>query len=157
MATEAFIYEAIRTPRGKGKKGAGSLYEVKPIDLVTNLLETLKTRLDLDTTQVVAVAAFLRVINALENIRNSDKMLTKLIQGGSASGDRYLLDVAFADADDAVMVLRGAGIHGRAANYLVKACEMIEQAQRERSSGRRGDYALKAMMELEKARNELSG
>ncbi|WP_372758695.1 acetyl-CoA C-acetyltransferase [Litorivivens sp.] len=52
MATEAFIYDAIRTPRGKGKKGAGSLYEVKPIDLVTNLLETLKTRLDLDTTQV---------------------------------------------------------------------------------------------------------
>ena len=35
---DAFIYDAIRTPRGKGKQG-GSLYEVKPIDLVTNLLE----------------------------------------------------------------------------------------------------------------------
>ena len=32
MAQEAFIYDAIRTPRGKGKAG-GSLYEVKPIDL----------------------------------------------------------------------------------------------------------------------------
>lgn len=48
---DAFIYDAIRTPRGKGKQG-GSLYEVKPIDLVTNLLETMKQRLDLDTTQV---------------------------------------------------------------------------------------------------------
>ncbi len=52
MATEAFIYDAIRTPRGKGKKGAGSLYEVKPIDLVTNLLEAMKERHDLDTTRV---------------------------------------------------------------------------------------------------------
>lgn len=51
MATEAYIYDAIRTPRGKGKQG-GALYEVKPIDLVTNLLEALKERNDLDTTQV---------------------------------------------------------------------------------------------------------
>ena len=49
--TEAFIYDAIRTPRGKGKRG-GSLYEVKPIDLVTNLLEALKERHDLDTSKV---------------------------------------------------------------------------------------------------------
>ncbi|AMO68816.1 acetyl-CoA acetyltransferase [gamma proteobacterium BDW918] len=48
---EAFIYDAIRTPRGKGKRG-GALYEVKPIDLVTNLLEALKSRHDLDTSKV---------------------------------------------------------------------------------------------------------
>lgn len=48
---DAFIYDAIRTPRGKGKQG-GSLYEVKPIDLVTNLLEEMKDRLNLDTTKV---------------------------------------------------------------------------------------------------------
>ena len=57
MTTEAYIYDAIRTPRGRGKAGApgkpgGSLYEVKPIDLVTNLLEAMKTRNNLDTTQV---------------------------------------------------------------------------------------------------------
>ena len=48
---EAFIYDAIRTPRGKGKRD-GALYEVKPIDLVTNLLEALKERHDLDTSKV---------------------------------------------------------------------------------------------------------
>ncbi|GAB5450987.1 MAG: acetyl-CoA C-acetyltransferase [Halioglobus sp.] len=51
MSNEAFIYDAIRTPRGKGKPGGG-LYEVKPIDLVTNLLEEMKSRHNLDTTQV---------------------------------------------------------------------------------------------------------
>lgn len=50
MAT-AYIYDAIRTPRGRGKQG-GSLYEVKPIDLVVNLLEALKERNDLDTRRV---------------------------------------------------------------------------------------------------------
>jgi acetyl-CoA C-acetyltransferase len=51
MSNEAYIYDAIRTPRGKGKPGGG-LYEVKPIDLVTNLLEEMKSRHDLDTTRL---------------------------------------------------------------------------------------------------------
>jgi acetyl-CoA C-acetyltransferase len=51
MTTEAYIYDAIRTPRGKGKAG-GSLYEVKPIDLITNLLESMKERNELDTSKV---------------------------------------------------------------------------------------------------------
>ena len=51
MTTDAYIYDAIRTPRGKGKPG-GALHEVKPIDLVTNLLEAMKERHDLDTSQV---------------------------------------------------------------------------------------------------------
>jgi acetyl-CoA C-acetyltransferase len=51
MSHDAFIYDAIRTPRGRGKPGGG-LYEVKPIDLVTNLLEEMKARHDLDTTRV---------------------------------------------------------------------------------------------------------
>src|SRR5690625_2441306 len=50
MAT-AYIYDAIRTPRGRGRQG-GSLYEVKPVDLVVNLLEALRRRHDLDTTRV---------------------------------------------------------------------------------------------------------
>lgn len=48
---DAFIYDAIRTPRGKGKPG-GALYEVKPIDLAANLLHAMQQRHDLDTAQV---------------------------------------------------------------------------------------------------------
>ncbi|MCI4439993.1 acetyl-CoA C-acetyltransferase [Tibeticola sp.] len=49
--TEAFVFDAIRTPRGKGKKD-GSLYEVKPIDLLAGLLRELQQRNDLDTARV---------------------------------------------------------------------------------------------------------
>ncbi|WP_312087209.1 acetyl-CoA C-acetyltransferase [Acinetobacter variabilis] len=49
--SEAYIIDAIRTPRGKGKKD-GSLYEVKPISLLTTLLNELKERHNLDTSQV---------------------------------------------------------------------------------------------------------
>ncbi|HEY1076841.1 MAG TPA: acetyl-CoA C-acetyltransferase [Fontimonas sp.] len=40
---EAFIYDAVRTPRGKGKKD-GSLHQVTPIHLVANLLWALQER-----------------------------------------------------------------------------------------------------------------
>ncbi|SDY52855.1 acetyl-CoA C-acetyltransferase [Acinetobacter kyonggiensis] len=49
--SEAYIIDAIRTPRGKGKKD-GSLYEVKPITLLTTLLNELKDRHQLDTSKV---------------------------------------------------------------------------------------------------------
>ncbi|HET8939030.1 MAG TPA: acetyl-CoA C-acetyltransferase [Polyangiales bacterium] len=41
--TEAFIYDAVRTPRGKGKAD-GSLHEVKPVSLVTGLIHALLER-----------------------------------------------------------------------------------------------------------------
>ena len=44
---EAFIYDAVRTPRDKGKKD-GSLYEVKPVDLLAGLLAKLQRRHDFD-------------------------------------------------------------------------------------------------------------
>src|SRR6187551_1831867 len=40
---EAFVYDHIRTPRGKGKK-VGSLHEVKPVDLIVGLLDEIKER-----------------------------------------------------------------------------------------------------------------
>jgi acetyl-CoA C-acetyltransferase len=40
---DAFIYDSIRTPRGRGKK-TGSLYEVKPIDLLAQLFRALYER-----------------------------------------------------------------------------------------------------------------
>ena len=41
--TEAFIYEAIRTPRGRGKS-TGSLHGVKPVSLVTGLIDEMQAR-----------------------------------------------------------------------------------------------------------------
>ncbi|MCS6821791.1 MAG: acetyl-CoA C-acetyltransferase [Microscillaceae bacterium] len=47
----AYIYDAIRTPRGRGKAD-GSLHEVQPIHLVTTLLHALRERNQLDTSLV---------------------------------------------------------------------------------------------------------
>lgn len=51
MTQEAYVFEAIRTPRGKGKKN-GTLHEVAPIDLVATLMKELVERHNLDTSQV---------------------------------------------------------------------------------------------------------
>ncbi|WP_214404454.1 acetyl-CoA C-acetyltransferase [Pseudonocardia lacus] len=40
---EAYVYDAIRTPRGRGK-ASGSLYEVKPVSLVVGLIDELRRR-----------------------------------------------------------------------------------------------------------------
>ncbi len=49
--SEAFVFDAIRTPRGKGKKD-GSLHEVKPVNLLAGVLTELQRRNDFDTSQV---------------------------------------------------------------------------------------------------------
>ncbi|MBV7428731.1 MULTISPECIES: acetyl-CoA C-acetyltransferase [unclassified Acidovorax] len=49
--TEAYVFDALRTPRGKGKKD-GTLHEVKPIDLLTGLLIELQARHRFDTAAV---------------------------------------------------------------------------------------------------------
>lgn len=43
MSTEAFIYDAVRTPRGKGRK-TGGLHSVKPISLTTGLIDAVRER-----------------------------------------------------------------------------------------------------------------
>ncbi|MEM7499319.1 MAG: acetyl-CoA C-acetyltransferase [Pseudomonadota bacterium] len=49
--TEAYIFDAVRTPRGKGKKD-GSLHEVTSLSLSAKVLNALKERNDLDTSAV---------------------------------------------------------------------------------------------------------
>jgi acetyl-CoA C-acetyltransferase len=49
---EAFVYDALRTPRGRGK-ASGSLHEVKPVSLVTGLIDEIRARHpELDTNVI---------------------------------------------------------------------------------------------------------
>ncbi|MDN5860194.1 MAG: acetyl-CoA C-acetyltransferase [Pseudonocardia sp.] len=49
---EAYVYDAIRTPRGRGK-AAGSLHEVKPVSLVVGLIDEIRRRFpDLDPATI---------------------------------------------------------------------------------------------------------
>lgn len=49
--TQALIFDALRTPRGKGKVD-GALHSVKPVNLMGGLLQALQQRMDLDTRHV---------------------------------------------------------------------------------------------------------
>ncbi|HYG27106.1 MAG TPA: acetyl-CoA C-acetyltransferase [Caulobacteraceae bacterium] len=48
---DAYIFDAVRTPRGKGKKD-GALHEMTALSLATQVLEQLRDRNDLDTSKV---------------------------------------------------------------------------------------------------------
>lgn len=48
---DAYIYDTVRTPRGKGKKD-GSLHEITALSLATQVLEALRDRNGLDTSKV---------------------------------------------------------------------------------------------------------
>lgn len=51
MSQEAYVFEALRTPRSRGKAN-GELHEVKPIDLIVTLMDELTSRTELDTSHV---------------------------------------------------------------------------------------------------------
>ncbi|WP_426165353.1 acetyl-CoA C-acetyltransferase [Sandarakinorhabdus sp. DWP1-3-1] len=48
---EAYIYDAVRTPRGKGRKD-GKLHEITPIQLGTQVLQAVRDRTGIDTSDV---------------------------------------------------------------------------------------------------------
>lgn len=112
--------------------------------------------IDLEATQVEAVAAFLRVVNALENIRAA----VELIEGGL--GERFALfgdtdeqlKIAAAEIEDAVMVLSGAGLHPAAVAQLQHARKLVDKTRR--SIFRKKSRAKQSLRALENAKNELT-
>ncbi|SLN29039.1 acetyl-CoA C-acetyltransferase [Oceanibacterium hippocampi] len=81
--TDAFIFDAVRTPRGKGKKD-GSLHEVAPIELAATALRALRDRNNLDTAEVDDV-----VLGCVEPV-------------GDQGSDIARVAVLFADYDESV-------------------------------------------------------
>jgi mono/diheme cytochrome c family protein len=85
----------------------------------------------LDATQIVAVAAFLRVLNALENIRSGRGNLEAARRLGSFERQRgnELLQRALIDTGDAIEVLGGGGLHPLAVLQLERARGAAEAAR----------------------------
>jgi hypothetical protein len=111
--------------------------------------------IELGPTEVQAIAGFLRVINALENIRQSIKLLETGLSKGSLhhSEAAEFYKLARADIEDAIEVLRGAELHPEAVVSLVEARKLANKAARHFfSASSRARNAIKA---LESARSEL--
>lgn len=111
--------------------------------------------INLDATQVVAVAAFLRVINVLENIRTSVDVLQRAA-ATQVSGDDALLERAFSETEDAYQVLVGGGLHPESSRRLQTALEQIRRAQDARDTTRRNRYINTAVSEHAASRDLLS-
>ena len=109
----------------------------------------------LDATQVVEVAAFLRGINALENIRQSMLLLENFAgkNSSTARDGKEQLRRAIAETRDSTMVLKGGGLHPDAVNYLIEAKRLTSKALY--SIFFKDRYVRAAIEMLEKARNEL--
>ena len=111
--------------------------------------------IDLDATQLVAVAAFLRVINALENIRASGDLLERSARRGffERRAARESLRRALFEIEDAIQVLDGGGLHPRAVGDLLQAERLAERARG--SLFNRSGFARRAIRALERARDDM--
>ena len=111
--------------------------------------------INLDGTQVVEVAAFLRVINALENIRQSIELLERFADRNFSTVEEgaQLLELAIQETEDSIQVLFGGGLHPDAVMHLEKARDYTKKAKRRVFFRKRN--AEKAIEEQRNARNEL--
>jgi cytochrome c peroxidase len=91
-------------------------------------LDTNGVGVKLDTTQISAIAAFLRVLNALENIRQSRELLDGITVGlvtiGSADLDQ-LFNTMRAEVEDAITVLQEGHLHPAAVGKLKAAANIL--------------------------------
>jgi hypothetical protein len=111
--------------------------------------------IELDGTQIVEIAAFLRVINTLENIRESIEMLEKYAAKNfrTVKEGEDLLNSALVETRDSIRVLQCGGLHPEAVMYLKEAKKLTKKAKKSIFS--RARYAREAIKLQEEARNEL--
>jgi len=125
-----FHNNAIETIEGAVAFYNGDAFNNSPSGQLLAQNDPRKIGIRLDATQVVAVAAFLRVLNALENIRQSLELLESTAKKGFAerAEDRELLNRAVSETQDSIKVLDGGGLHPEAVAHLQRAKELTEKA-----------------------------
>lgn len=113
--------------------------------------------INLDATQVVEVAAFLRVINALENIRSANDLINRGTRNKNVSIERsdVLLERAFHEIEDGIQVLSGGGLHPDAIAQLEAAIGKVQEARDSMSMNRRKSLGRDAIARQENARSQL--
>ncbi len=144
-----FHNNAIETIEGAVGFYNGDAFNNSPAGQV--LVGATGSGINLDGTQVVAVAAFLRVINALENVRLGIEMLEALAANRVLPQEDFaeLPERAAQETLDAIEVLRGSGLHADAVVRLEAARLLALEAADQR---RPAETARRAIAELEAAR-----
>jgi hypothetical protein len=145
-----FHNNAIETIEGAVAFYDGDAFNNSPAGLALKKADPRGVGIELDGTQIVAVAAFLRVINALENIRQSIELLQASRTASSSGERRSLLERAGHETDDSTRVLEGGGLHPDAVAHLQDARGMAAKAAR--SVFFSGRYTKDAIAQQQKAR-----
>jgi hypothetical protein len=125
-----FHNNAIETIEGAVAFYTGAAFNNSPAGRVLAGTDPGGVGIRLDATQVVAVAAFLRVINVLENIRQSIMLLEASLAVSSSEEKRRNLEQAIRETADSTRVLMGGGLHPEAVAHLEKARRLAEKAVR---------------------------
>ena len=114
--------------------------------------------INLDATQVDAVAAFLRVLNAMENTRSSIDLLEKELDLGydPRVADNAKLDRALSEVEDAIQVLTAGGLHPNTTIELVSTFKLIEQARDTIQAKARSQYIKDAIAALQEISGDFS-
>ncbi len=113
------------------------------------------TDTNLSASEVLAIGGFLRVINALENIRETTQLLETSLEKGLFENERAreLVRRAGYETEDAIIVLDGVNLHPIAVGWLRKADRLIREAGDAFFS--RATLTQEALDELQRARSIL--
>lgn len=108
----------------------GDSFNNSPAGLFLKSIDPEKKGIELDATQISAIAAFLRVLNALENIRQSTELLndSTLHPPPRREAAADLLKRARSVVDSAARVLAEGGLHPQAVTLLREAQQQIARA-----------------------------
>ncbi|HET6892297.1 MAG TPA: hypothetical protein VFH31_14440, partial [Pyrinomonadaceae bacterium] len=109
----------------------------------------------LEATEVVAVAALLRVINVLENERSARDLIDRIKIATSTAQATELANLAVSEIDDAIEVLQGGGLHRKAQKEFLKARGNAQKAGSMNSPSGRITEANKALANLTTAKNDI--
>ena len=146
-----FHNNSIETIEGGVAFYNGDAFNNSPAGQVLAMNDPNGVGIRLDATQVVAVAAFLRVVNALENIRESIALLDESLRKRTTRRRRReALERAVHETADSIRVLEGGGLHPEALPHLQEAKMLTEKAARSHFLRRKDIEA--AIREQERAR-----
>jgi cytochrome c peroxidase len=110
----------------------------------------------LEATEVEAVAAFLRVINVLENIRSSADLEARAKSATSFSQAQELLKLSISELGDAIEVLDGGNLHPEAQKKLRQASAINAVALLAPSSSLRNQLINQAVALINSARSDIA-
>ncbi|HYP29982.1 MAG TPA: hypothetical protein VE262_24960 [Blastocatellia bacterium] len=110
----------------------------------------------LEATEVEAVAAFLRVINVLENIRSSVDLENRAKSATSLSQAQELIKLSISELEDAIEVLGGGHLHPEAQKKLRQAAAIDALAQATPSANLRNQLINQAISLKNSARGDIA-